>query len=145
MYLIIVYQGQHELMRYSFADQRAQYNGALGILKQHPLATEWELTAQLETARGQIDEFRIRDNQWRVKWEAAVDSSHIEELMATKTELARLRELCAALANELEKSFILHNQFKIDYFGGAANAYKIAAAELRAALSATTPFESMTR
>ncbi len=41
-YLIIVYQGQRELARYSFADQRAQANGALGVLKAHPLATEWQ-------------------------------------------------------------------------------------------------------
>jgi hypothetical protein len=42
MYLIIVYQGQRELARYSFADQQEQYNGALKVLKQHPLASEWE-------------------------------------------------------------------------------------------------------
>mgnify|MGYP001566855094 CR=1 FL=1 len=52
MYLIIVYQGQRELARYSFADQRAQYNGALGVLKAHSgsapgvysdaAATTWE-------------------------------------------------------------------------------------------------------
>jgi hypothetical protein len=40
-YLIIVYQGQRELARYSFSDQREQYNGALGVLKAHPAATEW--------------------------------------------------------------------------------------------------------
>ena len=42
MYLIIVYQGQRELARYSFSDQRAQYNGALAVVKAHPAATEWE-------------------------------------------------------------------------------------------------------
>ena len=42
MYLIIIYQGQHELARYSFIDQRAQYNGALAVLKAHPAATEWQ-------------------------------------------------------------------------------------------------------
>lgn len=52
MYLIIVFNGSREVARYSFADQRAQYNGALAVLKVHPAlrsdvysdqaATAWE-------------------------------------------------------------------------------------------------------
>ena len=50
MYLIIVYQGQRELARYSFADQRAQYNGALGVLKAHPAATPGVYSDQAASA-----------------------------------------------------------------------------------------------
>ena len=35
MYLILVFNGEREIARYSFADQRAQYNGALAVLKAH--------------------------------------------------------------------------------------------------------------
>ena len=42
MYLILVFNGEREIARYSFADQRAQYNGALAVLKAHPAATEWQ-------------------------------------------------------------------------------------------------------
>lgn len=41
-YLIILYNGEREIARYSFPDQRAQYNGALAVLLTHPAATKWE-------------------------------------------------------------------------------------------------------
>ena len=42
MYIIVIFNGEREVARYTFADQRAQYNGALGVLKAHPAATEWQ-------------------------------------------------------------------------------------------------------
>ena len=42
MYIIIVFNGAREIARYNYADQRAQYNGCLAVLKAHPAATEWE-------------------------------------------------------------------------------------------------------
>ncbi len=63
-----------------------------------------ELMAKIEVAQSEIDKLRIRDNQWRLKWEAAVDSSHIEKLMIAETKLRKLEQAITEIRMLIESS-----------------------------------------